>query len=66
MRGHAYQAFEIVAWPAACWGVCESVLRLATCARDGLAPVALLTACAAGTIVLSRLRTRQLPAGKGR
>ncbi|MBI2767778.1 MAG: hypothetical protein HYX53_17920 [Chloroflexi bacterium] len=60
MRGQAYRVFAIAAWPAACWGALEVALRVATGQYDGLAPVVLLSASAAGTIVLAAMRRRQL------
>jgi hypothetical protein len=60
MRDHAYRLFEIVAWPAACWGIAELALRMASGFSAGWAPLVITTACAATTIVVSRRRRAML------
>ncbi len=56
----AYRGFELVAWPAAAWGLAECVLRALAGPREGLPEAALLAACAGGTVAFCRLRLRQL------
>lgn len=60
MRLQAYHLFEIVAWPALVWCAVESALRLGVGDHAGLGTTLLTAACAAGTIVAARSRSRSL------
>lgn len=60
MRIHAYNVFEIVAWPAVAWCGIEIVLRTISGTPEGLPATAFTGACAALTVVACRLRSRQL------
>ena len=60
MRRQSYRAFELLAWSAAAWCVCELTLRLATGTTAGAGDAALLAACAAGSAMLAHSRRRSL------
>lgn len=60
MRAAGYRAFELLAWPAACWGAFESVLRMATGETAALASTGWLMLGAAAVILLAGARRRAL------
>jgi len=60
MRDQVYRLFEIVAWPAACWGAVELALRAGAGFGAGANTTLITTVMAAVTIVASRQRRRAL------
>ena len=62
MRDRTYRLIEIVAWPAAAWGVVELLLRAMSGYSAGASDTALVMACASLSIFLARTRRRMLTA----
>ncbi len=56
MRDAGYRLFEIVAWPAACWGAVELALRAGTGHGNGAGATVIITLMATLTIVVARQR----------
>jgi len=66
VRDRAYWLFALVAWPAAVWGVVELGLRAMSGYGDGIGESLLLTVAAAGTILVTGWRRRELSAAVDR
>jgi hypothetical protein len=60
VRAHAYDLFELVAWPAVAWGGIEAVLRFATGYNTGLADSLLIAAAGVATVTACRMRRTAL------
>lgn len=60
MRASGYRAFELLAWPVACWGAFESAVRMALGEAGALGSAGWLTLGAAAVIVVAGARRRAL------